>query len=143
MGQLSVPHCSAPALLGAGAGAIHCTPLHWLLFIPLQESDLIRLKREAKAKNGFYVEPEAKLLFVIRIRGMNDVAPKVRAFFPSLVLSLAWWVVSGGRPAVVLFCFFWLQHAGTGRVCRQLAGRRWREAGSPWRREGRARWRQQ
>lgn len=31
----------------------------------LQEKDLIRLKREAKAKGGFYVEPEAKLLFVV------------------------------------------------------------------------------
>lgn len=34
-----------------------------------QEQDLIRLKREAKLKRGFYVEPEAKLMFVIRIRG--------------------------------------------------------------------------
>ena len=34
-----------------------------------QEADLIRLKREAKLKGGFYVEPEAKLMFVIRIRG--------------------------------------------------------------------------
>ena len=25
----------------------------------VQELDLIRLKREAKAKNGFYIEPEA------------------------------------------------------------------------------------
>jgi hypothetical protein len=30
---------------------------------------LIRLKREAKLKGGFYVEAEAKLMFVIRIRG--------------------------------------------------------------------------
>ena len=43
----------------------------------LQEQDLIRLKREAKAKNGFYVEPEAKMAFVIRIRGINDMHPKV------------------------------------------------------------------
>ena len=34
----------------------------------LQELDRIRLKREAKAKNGFYVEPEAKLVFVVRGR---------------------------------------------------------------------------
>lgn len=33
----------------------------------LQEKDLIRLKREAKAKGGFYVEPEAKLLFVVSL----------------------------------------------------------------------------
>ena len=30
-----------------------------------QESDAIRLKREAKKKGGFYVEPEAKLAFVV------------------------------------------------------------------------------
>lgn len=30
---------------------------------------MIQLKREAKLKGGFYVEPEAKLLFIIRIRG--------------------------------------------------------------------------
>jgi hypothetical protein len=30
---------------------------------------LIRLKREAKLRGGFYVDPEAKLLFIIRIRG--------------------------------------------------------------------------
>lgn len=40
----------------------------WFLDVE-QESDLIRLKREAKLKGGFYVEPESKLMFVIRIRG--------------------------------------------------------------------------
>lgn len=40
---------------------------------------MIRLKREAKAKGGFYVEPEAKLMLVIRIRGINHVDPKVGA----------------------------------------------------------------
>lgn len=35
------------------------------------------MKREAKAKKGVYVEPEAKLLFVVRIRGINDMHPKV------------------------------------------------------------------
>ena len=44
----------------------------------LQEKDLIRLKREARAKGGFYCEPEAKVMFVIRIRGLNKVHPKVR-----------------------------------------------------------------
>ena len=34
-----------------------------------QEKELIQLKREAKLKGGFYVDPEAKLLFIIRIRG--------------------------------------------------------------------------
>ncbi|XP_078437549.1 uncharacterized protein LOC144708208 isoform X1 [Wolffia australiana] len=31
--------------------------------------ELIQLKREARLKGGFYVEPEAKLLFIIRIWG--------------------------------------------------------------------------
>lgn len=42
-----------------------------------QEKDTIRLKREAKASGGFYVEPEAKLAFVMRIRGLNKIHPKV------------------------------------------------------------------
>mmetsp|Transcript_3674 Transcript_3674/g.12834 ORF Transcript_3674/g.12834 Transcript_3674/m.12834 type:complete len:243 (+) Transcript_3674:49-777(+) len=43
-----------------------------------QEADLIRLKRAAKLQGGFYVPPEAKLMFVIRVRGMNDMHPKTR-----------------------------------------------------------------
>ena len=46
-------------------------------FLTVQEKDLIRLKREAKKKGGFYVEDEAKLAFVVRIRGINDMHPKV------------------------------------------------------------------
>ena len=51
-----------------------------------QEKDLIRLKREAKAKGGFYVEPEAKLAFVVRIRGINDMHPKTRKILQLLRL---------------------------------------------------------
>ncbi|KAJ7240113.1 hypothetical protein O6H91_Y439700 [Diphasiastrum complanatum] len=51
-----------------------------------QELDLIRLKREAKLKGGFYVEPEAKILFVIRIRGINDMHPKTRKILQLLRL---------------------------------------------------------
>lgn len=51
-----------------------------------QEKDLIRLKREAKSKGGFYVEPEAKLLFVVRIRGINDMHPKSRKIMQLLRL---------------------------------------------------------
>lgn len=43
----------------------------------VQEKDTIRLRREAKQKGGFYVEPEAKLAFVVRIRGLNKIHPKV------------------------------------------------------------------
>eukprot|EP00891_Asterochloris_glomerata_P009360 jgi/Astpho2/9360/Aster-07296 len=52
-----------------------------------QEQDLIRLKREAKTKNGFYVEPEAKMAFVIRIRGINDMHPKTRKIMQLLRLK--------------------------------------------------------
>ncbi|KIZ06126.1 60S ribosomal protein L7-3 [Monoraphidium neglectum] len=51
-----------------------------------QEKDLIRLKREAKAAKGFYVEPEAKLAFVIRIRGLNKIHPKTKKILQLLRL---------------------------------------------------------
>jgi len=38
----------------------------------LQEMELVQLKREARLKGGFYVSPEAKLLFVVRIRGYGS-----------------------------------------------------------------------
>ncbi|GAU49210.1 hypothetical protein TSUD_260600, partial [Trifolium subterraneum] len=43
-----------------------------------EDKELIRLKREAKLRGGFYVDPEAKLLFIIRIRGINAMDPKTR-----------------------------------------------------------------
>lgn len=46
----------------------------------------MRLRRAGKASGGFYVEPEAKLLFVVRIRGMNDVAPKTKKILQLLRL---------------------------------------------------------
>ena len=51
-----------------------------------QERDLIRLKREAKTKGGFYVEAEPKLAFVVRIRGINDMHPKSRKILQLLRL---------------------------------------------------------
>ncbi len=51
-----------------------------------QEKDLIRLKREAKSNGGFYVEPEAKVAFVVRIRGINDMHPKTRKILQLLRL---------------------------------------------------------
>uniref|UniRef100_A0A7C8ZFN6 Ribosomal protein L30 ferredoxin-like fold domain-containing protein n=1 Tax=Opuntia streptacantha TaxID=393608 RepID=A0A7C8ZFN6_OPUST len=51
-----------------------------------QEKELIRLRREAKLKGGFYVEPEAKLLFIIRIRGINAMHPKTRSILQLLRL---------------------------------------------------------
>merc|ERR1712117_309825 len=43
-----------------------------------KERDEIRLKREAKKNSGYYVPAEPKLAFVMRIRGINQVAPKVK-----------------------------------------------------------------
>ncbi|CAL9177642.1 unnamed protein product [Musa hybrid cultivar] len=51
-----------------------------------QEKELIRLKREARLKGGFYVSPEAKLLFIIRIRGINAMHPKTRKILQLLRL---------------------------------------------------------
>jgi len=51
-----------------------------------RERELIRARRTAKAAGYFYVEPEAKLAFVIRIRGINQVEPKVRKILQLLRL---------------------------------------------------------
>jgi len=51
-----------------------------------QEKDLVRLKREAKANGDFYVPAEAKLAFVVRIRGINGVAPKTKKILQLLRL---------------------------------------------------------
>jgi large subunit ribosomal protein L7e len=50
------------------------------------EHDQIRLRREAKASKSIYVPPEAKLAFVIRIRGIIGVSPKVRKILQLLRL---------------------------------------------------------
>ncbi|KAJ0240523.1 60S ribosomal protein L7-2 [Hirschfeldia incana] len=51
-----------------------------------KEKELISLKREAKLKGGFYVDPEAKLLFIIRIRGINAIDPKTKKILQLLRL---------------------------------------------------------
>merc|ERR1712241_416067 len=43
-----------------------------------KERDEGRLRRMAKRDGNFYVPAEAKLAFVIRIRGINQVSPKVK-----------------------------------------------------------------
>jgi len=40
------------------------------------EKEKIRFKRQAKNNGNYYREPDAKVYFVIRIRGINRVAPK-------------------------------------------------------------------
>ncbi|KAH7865778.1 hypothetical protein Vadar_011079 [Vaccinium darrowii] len=51
-----------------------------------EQKELIRLKREARLKGGFYVKPEAKLLFIVRIRGINAMDPKTRKILQLLRL---------------------------------------------------------
>ncbi|CAI9096823.1 OLC1v1033047C1 [Oldenlandia corymbosa var. corymbosa] len=51
-----------------------------------QQKELIRLKREARLKGGFYVNPEAKLLFIIRIRGINAMHPRTKKILQLLRL---------------------------------------------------------
>ncbi|KAH7859780.1 hypothetical protein Vadar_005394 [Vaccinium darrowii] len=54
--------------------------------VVLLGKDLIRLKREARLKGGFYVSPEAKLLFIVRIHGINAMDPKTRKILQLLRL---------------------------------------------------------
>jgi len=42
------------------------------------ERDQIRLARQAKKHGNFYVPPQPKLAFVVRIRGINGIHPKPR-----------------------------------------------------------------
>ncbi|XP_047337965.1 60S ribosomal protein L7-2-like [Impatiens glandulifera] len=51
-----------------------------------QQKQLVQLKREARLKGGFYVNPEAKLLFIIRIRGINAIDPKSKKILQLLRL---------------------------------------------------------
>ncbi|VVC41204.1 Ribosomal protein L30, N-terminal,Ribosomal protein L7, eukaryotic,Exonuclease, phage-type/RecB, C- [Cinara cedri] len=44
----------------------------------MKERDEVRLARNAKKAGDFYIPPEPKLAFIMRIRGVNQVAPKVK-----------------------------------------------------------------
>lgn len=50
------------------------------------ESDLVAARRAARAKGDYFVDPQAKLAFVVRIRGINGVSPKVRKILQLLRL---------------------------------------------------------
>ncbi|KAF8528188.1 60S ribosomal protein L7 [Hysterangium stoloniferum] len=52
----------------------------------LQEREEIRLKRVARAAGDFYVPAQAKVYFVVRIRGINEIAPKPRKILQLLRL---------------------------------------------------------
>jgi large subunit ribosomal protein L7e len=47
------------------------------------DADLVKAKRDAKAAGSFFVEGEPKVAFLIRIRGINKLAPK-----PKKILQL-------------------------------------------------------
>lgn len=49
--------------------------------------DLIRKRRAARNTGNFFVEPEANLMFVIRITGINKLAPKPRKILKLLRLD--------------------------------------------------------
>merc|ERR1711966_236760 len=51
-----------------------------------QEASLVRQRRQAKAAGNYFCEPEAKLMFVIRIRGMCDMHPKTKKIMQLLRL---------------------------------------------------------
>jgi len=51
-----------------------------------KEKEEIRLKRAARAAGDFYVPAQPKVLFVIRIRGINEIAPKPRKILQLLRL---------------------------------------------------------
>lgn len=51
-----------------------------------KERDVIRQKRIARSTGSFYVEEQPKLAFVIRIKGINKMAPKPRKILQLLRL---------------------------------------------------------
>jgi len=51
-----------------------------------RERQLVCARREAKAAGNFFVEPEAKLLFVVRLVGINKLSPKPRKILQLLRL---------------------------------------------------------
>ena len=58
---------------------------HWESF-QTQQKDLVDRKRAAKAANEVFVEDESKFLLVVRIKGINKVAPKERKILQLLRL---------------------------------------------------------
>ncbi|KAF8350582.1 60S ribosomal protein L7 [Amanita rubescens] len=51
-----------------------------------KEKEEIRLKRVARAAGDFYVPAQSKVYFVVRIRGINEIAPKPRKILQLLRL---------------------------------------------------------
>merc|ERR1719150_959120 len=53
----------------------------------MDQQKLIMMKRQAKQTGNFFVEPEAKMMMVIRITGVNKMTPKTRKIFKLLRLD--------------------------------------------------------
>jgi len=51
-----------------------------------KEKDEVRLKRAARAAGDFYLPAQAKVYFVVRIKGINEIAPKPRKILQLLRL---------------------------------------------------------
>jgi large subunit ribosomal protein L7e len=51
-----------------------------------KKKELIRLDRQAKKEGNFFVKPEHKVAFVVRIRGINKIDPKSRTILKLLRL---------------------------------------------------------
>merc|ERR1711865_719089 len=65
---------------------MHARPAGYAAEYASQESSLVRQRRQAKAAGNYFCEPEAKLMFVIRIRGMCDMHPKTKKIMQLLRL---------------------------------------------------------
>merc|ERR1711916_179592 len=51
-----------------------------------ENNELVELRKKAVAEGKYFVEPEEKLIFIIRIRGINRLAPKTRKILDILRL---------------------------------------------------------
>jgi len=59
---------------------------HYVKEYRAKERSEVRLRRQAKNNGNFYIAPQSKMVFVIRIRGINGVSPKVRKILQLLRL---------------------------------------------------------
>jgi len=50
------------------------------------ERNLIRMRRQARDNGNYFIEPSPKVVFVVRIRGINGVDPKTRKILQLLRL---------------------------------------------------------
>lgn len=51
-----------------------------------EEANLVNLRRKAHQKGNFFIEPEAKLVFAIRLAGVNKIPPKPKKIMELLRL---------------------------------------------------------